>query len=74
MTTTKTSANVLRQTAIEALIHAYDVCSENAVKDSIITAFKAVVQLNISIEAQAGKEIFSEIEYEYDPSEMCAAV
>lgn len=68
------SADLLRQTAIDALIHAYDVCNEKAVKDSIITAFKAIAQLNISIETHSDNETSREIEYEYDPSEMCAAV
>jgi hypothetical protein len=74
MNSANSSTNVLRQTAIEALINAYEGCSEHAVKESIITAFKAVIQLNISLEKQTGSDNYSEIEYECDPSELCAAV
>lgn len=58
-------------TAIEALKVAYEKSSDNAAKESIITAFKAVIQLHLYL----GKENCRDTRYESDCyDEYCAAV
>ncbi len=39
------SSNILTQTAIKALTNAYEQCSDKDAKESIIAAFKAIIQL-----------------------------
>ncbi|MDO9309033.1 MAG: hypothetical protein Q7V04_08200 [Deltaproteobacteria bacterium] len=66
--------NLLTQTAIVSLKAAYDQCGDKAAKDSIITAFKAVVQLHHDLGKNYCDDRKSEIDSDYDPSEYCAAV
>jgi hypothetical protein len=68
-------SNMLTQTAINALKNAYEECSEQEVRQSIITAFKAVVQLNHNLgKLNTGNIMSPDGDGEYDPSELCAAV
>jgi len=70
--------NMLTRTAIAALKNAYDQCSDNAAKESIIAAFKAVIQLHHDLDRDCGavrkSETDSDTDSDYDPSEYCAAV
>lgn len=68
------STNVLTYTAITALKRAYEECTESAAKKSIITAFKAVIQLQHDLGKQNIPDATLESESDYDPSEYCAAV
>jgi hypothetical protein len=66
--------NILTHTAIAALKNAYQECSDKAAKESIITAFKAVIQLHNDLGRQAARDGHVEEEGGYDPAEYCAAV
>ncbi|HBA73510.1 MAG: hypothetical protein A2X82_18250 [Geobacteraceae bacterium GWC2_55_20] len=66
--------NLLTQTAIVSLKNAYDQCGDKAAKESIIAAFKAVVQLHNDLGRHCGHDGKSENDSDYDPSEYCAAV
>ena len=68
------STNFLTHTAIAALKNAYEQCSDRAAKESIITAFKAIIQLHHDLGKHNGYDIASEIDSDFDPSEYCAAV
>jgi len=68
------STNLLTHTAIAALKNAYEQCSDKAAKESIIAAFKAVIQLHHDLGRHTGHDRDSEIESDFDPSEYCAAV
>jgi hypothetical protein len=68
------STNLLTRAAIDSLKDAYDKCSDNAAKESIIAAFKAVIQLQLCLGKHNGPDGTSEIDGEFDPSEYCAAV
>jgi hypothetical protein len=68
------STNLLTHTAISALKHAYEQCSDRAAKESIIAAFKAIIQLHHELGKQNGHDMSSEIDSDFDPSEYCAAV
>ena len=68
------STNFLTHTAIAALKNAYEQCSDRAAKESIITAFKAIIQLHHDLGKHTGYDIASEIDSDFDPSEYCAAV
>jgi len=68
------STNVLTYTAIAALKRAYEECTESAAKESIITAFKAVIQLQHDLGKQNFPDGTLESDSDYDPSEYCAAV
>lgn len=76
MNISQLSTNVLTHTAIAALKNAYDECTEKTAKDSIITAFKAVIQLHQELGKQGylGRTSVSENDSDYDASEYCAAV
>ena len=65
---------MLTRTAIAALKSAYDQCSDKAAKESIIAAFKAVIQLHHDLGRDCGSDGKSETDSDYDPSEYCAAV
>ena len=62
------------QTAISALKNAYEQCSDKEAKESIITAFKAIIQLHLDIGNNNILVKTSESDSDYDPSEYCAAV
>ena len=64
------STNILTHTAIAALKNAYEQCGDKAAKESIIAAFKAVIQLHHYL----GNLHASESAGDLDPSEYCAAV
>jgi hypothetical protein len=64
----------LTQTAIAALKQAYEQCSDRAAKESIIAAFKAIIQLHHDLGKLNCQDKTSGIESEYDHSEYCAAV
>jgi hypothetical protein len=64
----------LTQAAMTALKNAYDECTDMAAKKSIITAFKAVIQLHCNLERNTGHTDNGENAGDYDPSEYCAAV
>lgn len=66
--------NILTQTAIAALKNAYDECNDKAAKESIITAFKAIIQLHHDLGKHYDHDETSESDSVYDPSEYCAAV
>ena len=66
--------NILTNTAIAALKNTYEECSDNAAKESIITAFKAIIQLQHEIEINKNLDNMSESEGSYDDIEYCAAV
>lgn len=66
--------NLLTHTAITALKNAYDQCSDKAAKESIIAAFKAIIQLNYDLGKHDNYGKASESDSDYDPSEYCAAV
>lgn len=67
------NANFLTHTAITALKNAYDQCSDKAAQESIISAFKAIIQLHHDLgKHDNGKA--SENDCDYDYSEYCAAV
>lgn len=66
--------NMLTQTAITSLKNAYDQCSDKAAKESIIAAFKAVIQLHHDLGRQDKHDGKSENDSDFDPSEYCAAV
>lgn len=68
------NANILANTAIAALKNAYEECSDKAVKESIFTASKAIIQLNYDLGKYLRNDSTSESDYDYDPSEYCAAV
>lgn len=68
------STNILTQTAIAALKNAYDQCSDKAAKESIIAAFKAIIQLHHNLGKLNGIDKTSECDSDYDASEYCAAV
>ena len=65
--------NIHTQTAIEALKVAYEKCSDKAVKESIITAFKAIIQLHLQLGRENSRDNRCESDG-YDASEYCAAV
>jgi len=66
--------NILAQTAIAALKRAYEQCGDAAAKESIIFAFKAIIQLHHALGDQTFCDTVSASDGEYDPSEYCAAV
>ena len=65
------NVNILTHTAIAALKNAYQECTDKAAKESIITAFKAVIQLHNDLGNDAG---WTAEDDGYDPGEYCAAV
>ena len=68
------NTNFLTHTAITALKKAYEQCNDKAAKESIIAAFKAVIQLHHDLGGHAGLDKSTEIDSDFDPSEYCAAV
>ena len=68
------STNILTHSAITALKKAYDECTEHAAKESIISAFKAIVLLQQSLTKLNNPDVTTESDYDQDPSEYCAAV
>lgn len=73
MDISRLNTNILTHTAIAALKNAYQECSDKAAKESIITAFKAIVQLHNDFGTAADHDETFE-DGGYDPSEYCAAV
>ena len=74
MDISRLNMNLLTHTAITALKNAYDQCSDKAAKESIIAAFKAIIQLNHDLGKHDNHDKASENDSDYDPSEYCAAV
>jgi hypothetical protein len=74
MNISRLTTNFLTNTAITALKNAYDQCSDNAAKESIIAAFKAIIQLHQDLENHNRPDVTSESDSDFDPSEYCAAV
>jgi hypothetical protein len=68
------SKSILTHTAIAALKNAYEECTDKTAKDSIITAFKAIILLHLDLGKQNNLDRTSECESDYDPSEYCSAV
>jgi hypothetical protein len=68
------STNVLTHTAISALKVAYAECTDKTAKESIITAFKAVIQLHHELEKLNHLDRTPDSYSDYDASEYCAAV
>ena len=68
------STKCLTHTAIAALKSAYEGCSDNAVRDSIVTAYKAMILLNQDLGKFNSDDTTSESENGIDASEYCAAV
>jgi len=65
-------ATCLTRTAIDALKNAYDECANLQVRQSIATAYSAIILLNFTF----GKsdEYDESIDGDFDPSEYCAAI
>lgn len=74
MDVSRLNMNILTHTAIAALKNAYDQCSDKAAKESIIAAFKAIIQLHHDLGKHTSYDQASECDSDYDPSEYCAAV
>jgi hypothetical protein len=74
MDISRLNTNILTHTAIEALKNAYEQCSDKAAKESIIAAFKAIIQLHMDLGKHNSHDKTYEIDSDYDPSEYCAAV
>lgn len=68
------NTNILTHTAIAALKSAYEECGDKAVKESIITAFNAIIQLHHDLGKYNNHDKTSESDISFDPSEYCAAV
>ena len=68
------NTNILTHTAITALKNAYDECTEKTAKESIITAFKSIIQLQQNLRKQNKPDNSSDNDNDYDPSDYCAAV
>jgi len=68
------NTNTLTKNAIAALKKAYDKSSDNAVKESIITAFKAIIQLHYELEAKNAPDMGPAGDSDFDASEYCAFV
>jgi hypothetical protein len=68
------NANIVTQAAISALKYAYEECNDLAAKESIYSAARAIIQLNRDLEKYSRLDKNSENNYDYDPSEFCAAV
>jgi hypothetical protein len=68
------SPNLLTRAAIYSLKDAYEQCSDTAARESIITAFKAIIQLHHDLGMPPGNDRSAEIDSDFDPSEYCAAV
>jgi hypothetical protein len=74
MNTSDSNLNSLAHTAISALKKAYEECGDKAVNESIITAYKAIIQLHHGLEKYINNDSTSGSYSGYDPSEYCAAV
>lgn len=74
MDISRLNTNILTHTAIAALKNAYEECSDKAARESIITAFKAIIQLHRDLGADDGYADDYDDAGGYDPSEYCAAV
>ena len=74
MNTLDLNTTALSHTAVAALKKAYEGCADKAVKDSIITEYKAILQLHHNIEKYISDGSGSERNYGSDASEYCAAV
>jgi siroheme synthase len=68
------NTGILTHTAIAALKNAYEQCSDRAAKESIIAAFKAIIQLHYDLGKHNSQDKTDEFVSDYDPSEYCAAV
>lgn len=68
------SSHLLTHAAIISLKNAYDECTEKTAKESIITAFKAIIQLQHDLKKLTTKDNSIEHDCDYDPSEFCAAI
>jgi hypothetical protein len=68
------STNVLTHTAIADLKNAYEQCSDTAAKESISTAFKAIIKLHHDLGNQNSLDMLFESDSDFDPSDYCAAV
>ncbi len=66
--------SILTNTAITALKNAYEHCGDAAAKESVITAFKAIIQLHQDLSKFISHDLPPENENDCDPSEYCAAV
>ena len=67
------NASFLTTTAISALKKAYEECSDKAAQESIITAFKAVIELHLDLCRHGARDEVVD-DGDFDPSEYCAAV
>jgi hypothetical protein len=75
MNSSHLNANILANTAIDALKNAYHECSDSAAKESIITASKAIIQLYHDLDNEYNRhDNTSENDSAFDPSEYCSAV
>lgn len=68
------TTNFLTHAAIAALKTAYEQCSDTAAKESIIAAFKAIIQLHQELGKLNSHDNTFESDSDFDPSEYCAAV
>lgn len=66
--------NTCIEVAIEALKNAYDESSDIEARKSIIAAFKAVIQLSVSLGNIERTACTDNYELDCDPSELCSAV
>jgi hypothetical protein len=74
MNTSDINTSSLTHSAIAALKKAYEESGDKAVNESIITAYKAIIQLHHYLEININYESTSGNDNGFDPSEYCAAV
>jgi hypothetical protein len=74
MNATDIKTSNLTHSAITSLMNAYERCSDNVVKESIVTAYKAVMMLNHGIVISDNFNAITESDVVFDESEYCAAV
>lgn len=74
MAISQLGSNLLTHAAISSLKNAYEQCSDKAAKESIITAFKAIIQLHHDLGKSDRADKTFENDSDFDPSEYCAAV
>jgi hypothetical protein len=74
MDISRLNTDILTHTAITALKNAYEQCNDKVAKESIIAAFKAIIQLHHDLGKLNSKNKISESDSDFDPSEYCSAV
>lgn len=68
------NTSILTHTALAALKNAYEKCSDQAAKESILSASNAITLLHHDLGKYDNLDKTSGSDSGYDPSEYCAAV